>query len=292
MIGILRDLPVALTIDDARTIANRDGVIGDPACMDTVREMLVDAGVQHCVAFVVGGHARGQEARLERWLAAGFELGNHTDGHVQASRVPAREFLESVKRCRQVLESVAAGARGSAWFRFPYLDRGADAAHREELGRGITDLGYQLAPASVDFFDYVYEEPFAKDAANAEAVGDRYVRVAVNSTVHRAEQARRVEGRAVPMVPFFHFGPVSRRFGPHIMRTLASAGVRWCPLGEALDDPFFRDYVADATRNGVATVAREALGIKACLVRKLARLTNRSGLFGARRLGPPWPHRA
>src|SRR5262245_24482188 len=78
-------LSVALTLDDAPSIVEH-GVASDPSHMDAIRETLVAHGVRDCVAFVVGTTARGHEASLERWLDAGYELGNHTFDHRRASR--------------------------------------------------------------------------------------------------------------------------------------------------------------------------------------------------------------
>ena len=287
----LAQQPIALTCDDAPAIASRGPVRFDPQHMDDVREVLTAAGVTNCVAFVIGHSARGEEKRLERWLRAGFELGNHADDHMHASNVTARDFLASAERCGQMLASIT-GQTATRWFRFPYLDRGVDRTHRSEIQRGILELGYRIAPASVDFYDYAYEEPFvgAGNDGLAAKIAARYRHVAHSSVVRRAAQVRARMGRQVPLVSFFHFGPISSRFIGDIVRALTASGVQWCPLARALDDPYYRNYLDDTARNGLVTEQAHELGIGTRLLRRLAREADRCGFASSRQLGPRWPH--
>jgi peptidoglycan-N-acetylglucosamine deacetylase len=292
----LAGLPVALTCDDAPSIAAGRGVRFDPARMDALRAHLIEAKVPRCVAFVIGSHARGEEERLARWLDAGYELGNHTDDHAHASDVGAPEFLASVERCHRLLERVGAFRdERRPWFRFPYLDRGPGPARRAELERGIRALGYELAPASVDFYDHAYEEPFerargAGDGAEARAVGERYQHVASRSVEMRTRLTRREPARDSAQIAFFHFGPVSEHFLAPLLRELAARGVRWCGLEHALDEKVFREFASDSSRTGLVGDDPRSLGFAAWLLRRLGREADARGLFASHRLGPRWAH--
>ena len=62
---------LALTCDDAPTVLASESSFGaDPTRMDTIRDALREFDIPHCVAFVVGRVANGEERRLKGWLDA------------------------------------------------------------------------------------------------------------------------------------------------------------------------------------------------------------------------------
>src|SRR5690242_13902551 len=118
-------MQVALTLDDAPSIAASAPIRFDASRMDAVRERLLQAGVPSCVAFVIGELTVGHEAVLQRWLASGYALGNHSDDHRSASEVGPGQLLDSVKRCDERLRSLGAFSPDRpCFFRFPFGDRG------------------------------------------------------------------------------------------------------------------------------------------------------------------------
>jgi peptidoglycan/xylan/chitin deacetylase (PgdA/CDA1 family) len=287
---------VALSVDDAPSIAGGSGaVVADPGRMDRIREVLLAAGVSHCVAFVIGILAAGQEPRLERWLASGYELGNHTFDHLAASRTSLREYVASVSRCDALLAGLGAFAGGrQRWFRHPFLDRGADASGRAALGAALADLGYEQVPGSVDLFDHCYEEPLARalrdgDAGRLAQADARYRAAALASLAATERQVWRATRREAPQLAYFHFGLASERNLAHVLAALGERGTRWCSLEEALADPLYVAYVGDPARSGLVT-GDLPRGLGARLGGRLADLSQRLGLFQQSQLGPRWPH--
>lgn len=286
----------ALTIDDAPTIAAGVRVKADPGRMDRVREVLVRHGVAECVAFVRSALAVGEEARLRAWLAAGYELGNHTHGHLRAGAVTCDRFLKDVAQCDDVLETVGAFENGrQRYFRYPYLDRGVDEEARRTMACSIIGLGYRIAHGSVDLFDHAYEELLAAalaagDEAAAEAVGKRYVEVAVRSLLFEDRRARRQLGRPVTHILYLHFGEVSTRFLPQLLERLQAMGVEFCSLREAMEDDLFAEFDRCPDRNGRVPPALIRLGGVERVKRRLALWSERAGLFRQGALGPRWPH--
>ena len=215
--------------------------------MDSIRETLKAHGVRHCVAFVIGGTAAGHEAALRRWLEDGYELGNHTFDHPRASRVSVSHFVKSIQQCHELLLSVSARStpaarRGSA---SRTSSRGSDAAARSEIQRQCEALGYRIAHASVDFYDNYFEQRFseaARDGRSGEttAIGGRYEEVAFESVQFAAARVLETQGREAPLVPYCHFGLLSRQHLGGILHKLDAAGIELCSLDEALRDPSTR----------------------------------------------------
>jgi peptidoglycan/xylan/chitin deacetylase (PgdA/CDA1 family) len=285
---------VALTLDDAPSI-DRPGSPPDPNHMDAIRETLKAHGVTRCVAFVVAETAAGHEGTLERWLADGYELGNHTFDHPRASRVGVPAFVDSIRRCHLMLDSLGAFSGGrTPWFRFPYLSRGQDLAGRTAIQAECEGLGYRVAHASVDFHDDRFENHFAEatrrgDASVAREIGGRYEQVAVESMQFTATRLRESQGRVAPLVPYCHFGLLSVQHLGGILERLNAVGTTLCSLEEAMADPLYATFDADRRRDGlVGHSLPKSPTIR--LTRRLALLSERVGVADQRRLGPRWPY--
>lgn len=287
------EVVAALTIDDAPSIA-ADGVVAfDPSRLDAIRVELRRAGIAHCVAFVIGEHARGCEAGLSRWLEAGYELGNHSDDHARASAVTPADFTASVARCDALLQSLGAFDGGRRrYFRFPFGDRGRTPAARRELLAACADLGYAVADVSIYFYDHCYEAPLAAACSErpelARAIEDRYLAAAVRSARRAAVLARRRIGAGHVHVATCHFGLVTQRTLPRLLAQLAT-GVRWVSLADAVSSPGYARHVADGQRNGILAEQLQFARSERVL-RPLARLSQRADWFGQDALGPCWPH--
>ncbi len=290
------EVRIALTADDAPTIAAAPGgVRADPARLDHLREVLLDRGIEHCVAFVIGATARGHEAALERWLDAGFELGNHTHEHLAASQVDPVAYLASVRRCDALLRAIGAFSQGATrWFRHPYLDRGADPVARALIAHSLGDLGYDVAHATIDFFDHAYEAPWARalgsgSARGTAAVGARFENTALASLRQARRVAWRRTGRDVPHIAYFHFGGICERHLGPLLDRCRDSGVRWCSVREALEDPLYREYDCDPGRTGLVLAQLDRSTVSR-IAGRLSRLADR---LDPRRetVGPRFPHR-
>jgi peptidoglycan/xylan/chitin deacetylase (PgdA/CDA1 family) len=286
-------LEVALTIDDAPSIAAEGPIAFDAARMDAVREALVAAGVKRCVAFVIGRHARGHERSLERWLAQGYELGNHSEDHARASSGELARFVASVEQCDALLRGVGAFDQGRArYFRFPFGDRGAQPAAREARLRACADLGYTIADVSIDLFDWCYEAPLAtaaNDPGRARRIEARHVASAAATLQRAGRLARRRFTGGAGHIAALHFGLVSARALPALLAQLA-ADVRWGGLEDAVGAGAYARFHADPRANGI--LAEQLRAPVERPLRRLAQLARRAGWFDQSALGPRWPYLA
>jgi peptidoglycan/xylan/chitin deacetylase (PgdA/CDA1 family) len=287
-------MQLALTLDDAPSIME-PGVPADPRWMDEIREKLVDFGVTDCVAFVIGERAIGHESVLRRWLAAGYELGNHTFRHEAASRVSTAEFLDSVRRCDQLLQGIGAFDRGQRWFRFPYLDRGANSGERRTIQDGCSELGYRVAHASVDLFDHSYDRLYMDALSNrriddANKICQRYRSAANAATLRVIRKCTDSDGRISALIPYAHFGAISSAALADICSDLIGKKIRLCTLEEAMADPIYADFDASFDRTGLVS---DSIGKKPHherVLRRLVTLSQNAGMFSQSRYGPLWPH--
>ncbi len=282
-------ITIALTLDDAPSVAQAPGVPFAAERMDQVRETLAACGVRDCVAFVIGNRLAPGAAELRRWLAAGYSLGNHTHTHQHATQLSAAEFRDDVRRCDEILTGAGAFQDGRPkWFRFPFLDCGKDASHREAMRAALHSLGYVIVPGAVDLYDHCFDAAMVTGRA-AEA-GARWVDVAIRSIRlgNRVLTAR--AGHALPLIAYMHFGPTVVANLRLLLERMQQLGFGQETFTEALQ----------ATRASLQAPALEASGPLArslppwttldALRRRGIHWSERLNLFAQRELGPLWPH--
>jgi hypothetical protein len=247
-------------------------------------------GVEHCVAFVVGSRCEGYEPMLERWLRAGFEVANHSHWHRYASTLTELEFAQDLTRCDELLQRAGAFDAGrTKWFRFPHLDRGRDAAQRRRFHAVCHDLGYRIAPASLELLDYLFEVPLAAaldrgDEQDATRVDDRFLRVCLDTLTDKAAWAEAQSPR-LPLIGYAHFGGVAARNLAGMLHLVNAQGFELCPLVTAMDHPVHRAFDADFEKNGLV-LPDGPTALRERLAQRLAPLTERLNLFEQRRYGP------
>jgi peptidoglycan/xylan/chitin deacetylase (PgdA/CDA1 family) len=266
----------------------------DASRMDRIRGVLERQGVRRCVAFVIGEEAERDLEPLARWLASGYELGNHTYDHMRAGAVTTDAFVKSILRCHALLEEVGAfGAGRRAWFRFPFLDYGAGPEQGARIDAALHGLGYEIAHASADFCDDRFEAAAARVSRSHQGelgrlIAWRYALTATGALDEASHRLACVHGRAVPLVAYFHFGQVSDLFLARALEHIRGGGASFCSLEEALSDPAYGELCEGSFRTGLVSDALRATSLER-LRRRAQRCANRLDPTQGCLLGPPWP---
>jgi len=118
---------------------------------------------------------------LREWITAGFELGNHTFGHLDLHATPVERFEDDVVRGEPVIRGLL-GSRGMPlrYFRHPYLRTGTSLATRRRVEAFLAGRGYTIAPVTVYTEDYLFAAAYDRaelrgDRKTAQRVADAYV---------------------------------------------------------------------------------------------------------------------
>lgn len=287
-------MKIALTIDDAPSISREsDNIEIDPTRMDVIRKTLKSYGVESCVAFVIGNQIEGNEERFERWLADGFELGNHTYTHLSASKTNIETFISDVKACDESLMKINA-FNNKKWFRYPFLDRGLTDTTRLALNKEIMSLGYEVVPATIDFFDHVYERPLLNAIGKsqdftASLIGTRYRETVTKSIEYVEKRLDKLWYTEPKHIAYCHFGPTTSQQLPNIIENLIGNGVEWCSVMEALSEPLYKKFNNDFRMNGLVSNNFNRT-FKSKLKVKISRSKIVRNLFSQKELGLRWPY--
>ncbi len=198
--------------------------------------------------FVNGG--RGQEdadspMALRAWRAAGQPLGNHTWAHIDLNKESPEEFGTEVLKNQSLLQSLM-GKADWHWLRYPYLHEGDTVEKRRAVRSWLFAHGYKIAEVSMDFEDYLWNEPYARCAAKQDeasiaklqasylAVADQYY------GVYR-QLSQLVYGRDVKYVLLMHVGAFDARMLPQLLKMYRDKGVKFISLPDAMSDPAYED---------------------------------------------------
>lgn len=207
---------------------------------------LKKAGVDQAVFFANPGRITpgdGDEARLDRYVAAGHVIGNHTFLHPGLMRTPADAYVEDIAKADAWLRP-RLGFR--PWFRFPALDEGGpDKAKRDVVRSGLARLKLMNAYASVDGSDWYIEGMTiaAKRAGkpiDVEGLRTLYVETMVQSADFSDTLMLRTLKRRAPQMMLLHETDIAALFIVDLVQALRRDGWTIVTADQVLADPAYR----------------------------------------------------
>lgn len=198
--------------------------------------------------FINGG--RGAEypdslSFLQAWRKAGQPLGNHTWAHLDLNKESPQEFGAEVLRNEPLLKRLM-GRGDWHWLRFPFLHEGDTLEKRRAVRAWLFAHRYKIAEVSMDFEDYLWNEPYARcmakhDEASIQELHDSYLAVADQYYGVFRELSQLLYGRNVQYVLLMHVGAFDARMLPELLALYRAKGVRFISLPDAMSDPAYQD---------------------------------------------------
>lgn len=240
---------IAFTFDDLPAHGPLPPGMARPAVVASILKTLHAEGMPPVYGFVNGFRVAQfpyQRHILEAWVRAGEPLGNHTWSHPELDKLSAAQYEANIARNEPLLRSVDPHGDWH-WFRYPFLEEGDTVGKREAVRGWLKQHDYRIAEVSMDFQDYLWNEPYARCAARHDeksiqqlhdtylATADEYIRVF-------RELSQRLYGRDVPYVLLMHVGAFDARMLPELLALFRQRGFSFIPLEQALADPI---YAAD-----------------------------------------------
>ena len=260
---------VALTFDDLPGLT----VLRDQDYVDDFNMRLTD-GLRRrhvpAIGFVneyklAGDDRARQIANLARWLDAGMLLGNHTYGHLSASKVGAAAFIADIAKGEAVTRALleAHGER-LGWFRHPYLDTGAPAPVRHAIDGWLGTHGYRTAPVTIDADDWEFAEPYddavaRQDLARQQRIRRQYLAYTAMRIGWSQASARVLFGRDIAHVVLLHCTRLNADTLDDLLRLFRRARLRPVSLAEATRDPAYRTRDLYVGADGIDWLERWSL---------------------------------
>lgn len=199
-------------------------------------------GVPRAYGFVNGAQLRDApelDAVLRAWRGAGLPVGNHTFSHLDLTRVSAQAFVVDVERNEPLLARLSPG--GARYFRYPYLHEGDALAKRDAVRRWLRDHHYRIAPVTVYFDDWVWNDAYgrcavARQPAALARLQATFLHAALARLTSATALATRLFDRPVKHVLLLHMGAFDALMLDALLGAYRSAGAHFIPLEGAITD--------------------------------------------------------
>ena len=213
-------------------------------------------------------------AMLRDWREAGYELGNHTRGHLDLHAVGLPAFQQDILDGERTLRPLLA-ERGQVprWFRHPYLRAGRTPEERAALSAFLDQHGYRIAPVTVDNGEWVWAFAYAnvldgqpdtpERAATLERLKRGYLPYMLNKVDYYERQSQALLGYALPQVWLLHANELNAVAYADLVAGVQRRGYRVVTLDEAMRDPAYaRDEDGYNGRYGPSWLHRWAMAEK------------------------------
>ena len=237
-----------VTVDDLPVASPK--LHTDKADRERVTRRLLEILGKHrvpAVGLAVWGQVKGpaDTALLDRWRAAGLELGNHSFGHKDLPRTPIAEYVEDVEKGRAGLAGyLEPHGTKVRFFRFPYLREGETAEQFDAVRKALAASSQRVLPVTIDTQDWSFEEPYVAAVRRADEQGARDVAAscleALKAEVrHHEARGDELFGRTTPQILLLHANAVGTAVWDDLFSWMESTGHRFASADEVLKDPVF-----------------------------------------------------
>jgi len=257
---------VALTFDDLPGIVLKP----DQAYVDATNKALIK-GLKHhhfpAIGFVNEGkldeiiRAR-QIAVLQRWIKAGFDLGNHTFSHSSPNNVGAAGYIADIARGEKVIRPMMVKAhRNLQWFRHPYLETGSPEPVKAQINAWLAGHGYRIAPVTIDADDWEFAEPYDNavmtgNTAEAARIRGVYLAYTERSIGWYRRASHVLFGRDIAYVMLLHDTRLNADCFEGLAAILARQNLHPITIDQALRDPAYRTADNYSGKDGIEWMER------------------------------------
>jgi peptidoglycan-N-acetylglucosamine deacetylase len=253
---------VAITIDDlpagaANSMTGAEIFEMTSKLLGTLRDQKVPAiGFVNEEKLYKLGDVDDRVKALNLWLDDGFELGNHTFAHTSLNRVPLQVWEEEVIRGETVTKYLLAQHKMKMRFlRHPYLDAGRDLQTRREAEAFLTSRGYQIAPVTMDAWDWMYAGVYADarkrgDAALQQQLVSSYLSYTTTIFDYFEKESKTLFGYEPKQVLLLHATWLEADHIGEVIDLLRKRGYQFITLEDAVSDSVYSspdDYVGEGT---------------------------------------------
>ena len=236
--------PLLVTVDDLPIASPK---LTDPSARKRATEGMLAALKKHHVAavgLVTGRNIQGaaDQALLARWLAAGHELGNHSQSHLDYTTTPIDRYLGDVEAGRKTVQSLLdRNQKTLRFFRYPFLDEGDTPEKLEAMRAYLAKSGQKNLVVTIDTQDWSFEDDWqqAKTVAEQDEVGRRYLADLTSAVRHYVRLGDAVVGREAPQIILLHANAVSAAEWDALFTWLEQHGYRFAGADQVLADPAY-----------------------------------------------------
>jgi peptidoglycan/xylan/chitin deacetylase (PgdA/CDA1 family) len=197
-------------------------------------------------------------------------------------RVDVAAFEQDVIKGDDVTRRLLAQAgERPRYFRHPFLHTGRSREVRDRIEALLARRGYEVAPVTIDNYDYVFAAAYdravaSNDAALAARITTAYLDYMADVVAYYEQQAVAIVGRPISQTLLLHANTLNAITIERLVERLRARGYRFVSLGEALKDPAYRSKDEYFGQAGITWLHRWAI------------TAGRKGIFAGEPVVPEW----
>jgi len=253
---------VAITIDDlpagsSNSMTGTEIVEMTGKLLGTLRDQKAPAvGFVNEQKLYKTGEVDDRIKALNLWLDNGFELGNHTFAHTSLNRVTLQAWEEEVIRGETVTRMLLAQHKMKLrYLRHPYLDAGRDLQTRREAEAFLSSRGYQVAPVTLDAWDWMYARVYddarkRADTALQQQLVSSYLSYSTSVFDYDENLSKELIGYEPKQILLLHANWIEADHVGELIDLLRKRGYKFVTLEDALNDGAYSvpdEYVGEGT---------------------------------------------
>ena len=236
-------MEIAITVDDIPA----HGEISSPMTRVKIANQLLAALRKHQVKEVYGFINAGKLNEdknnwevLRNWVDEGQLLGNHTFSHTDISKVSANDYIADIENNDAVLLKFMVN-KNYKYFRYPYLAEGNTQEKRDAVRAFLLANHYQMAPVTVDFFDYDWNSPYIRclqkhDMKSIAWLKKSYIEQALNALTIAHSLSIMLFNRDIKNILLIHVGQFDALMMDELLTAYENKNVKFISLPNALTD--------------------------------------------------------
>jgi peptidoglycan/xylan/chitin deacetylase (PgdA/CDA1 family) len=202
---------------------------------------------------------------LRTWLAAGFDLGNHTYTHKSANQVSVEEYekdiLDGEKICKQLVKKYG---KEFIYFRHPFLQTGRSLEVKHEIESFLRKNGYTIAPVTIDNSEWIYAAAYEKafSSGNTDTtrnIAREYLDYMKSKVEWYEKKSVELFGRNISHILLIHANRLNADHVSELCEMLSERNYGFITAEEALKDEAYKSNDTFIKAGGISWIDRWAL---------------------------------
>lgn len=183
-------------------------------------------------------------AIMQVWIKEGHLLGNHTYSHLDLAKTNSDEYIKDVRQNEPILEYLMPN-KDYHYFRYPFLSEGNTQEKRDTVRQFLFKNGYKIAPVTVDFFEYEWNDPYVRclnkrDEKSIAWLKKTYIEQANNALIISHALSMMLFNRDIKNVLLIHVNSITADMLDELLTAYEKQNVKFISLKDALSDEVYK----------------------------------------------------
>ena len=182
---------------------------------------------------------------LQKWLEAGFELGNHGYSHKNINEISFEDYKNEILKGERVTRPLAQKAGlPYRFYRHPYLSAGDNLQIRQDLDTFLKAHNYVIAPNTITYQDYTFSGAYdaalrKSDTQLAQRIREAYLPYTLSRWEAAEKQSIALFGREIKQILMVHANRINADAFDEVAKAMQDRGYIFISIDEALKDPVY-----------------------------------------------------